>query len=319
MTRVFKYRAYSHLVHRDLPLLVSDKFYAPCIAELNDPGEALLPADHVIDLLAVQGKAFRDAWRDLREIRSAQGIFSLSRTCCDEVMWSHYAEGHHGYCVEYDLSRLVLEARAHWSTFPVRYSDAPPTLSIDDFLEPRPEGSQTARLLGYKSKRWGYEEETRVVVPRHGLNSYARASLKAIYFGVRFPEERVEAVQAALAGRGARFFRMSFEGKSYQLLARLLPSVDDEHTREEAVPAPVQDGAVPTRREFRGTDGQYDALRKAVEFVRRDPNCVEIVYADLSVNPHSRGSVFVQFRSSVPMDLDPVVRWSFAPEEQGKL
>ena len=41
------------------------------------------------------------------EMRKTVGIYSLSRTPYDELMWSHYGESHEGFCIEYDLERLI--------------------------------------------------------------------------------------------------------------------------------------------------------------------------------------------------------------------
>ena len=45
----FKYKSLAEL-NRDLPCIVGDRFFAPTVDLMNDPGEAILGRDEIVDL-----------------------------------------------------------------------------------------------------------------------------------------------------------------------------------------------------------------------------------------------------------------------------
>jgi Protein of unknown function (DUF2971) len=310
---VYKYKSLAELGNRDLACIVADQFFAPTVDQLNDPGEALLGRDQAVELLVAAHHGLASAVKEYEALRFANGVYSLSRTVTDEVMWAHYCESHHGYCVEYDLPRLLLEGRAYWNTLDVKYVDAPPRIGLDDFSRAESQESAALKPLGHKSLRWRYEEELRIVVPRAGLNSYARAAVTGIYFGLRFPDEKVGPVRQTLAGRNIRYYRMRQRPHSYEILPEELARIALDGTCVTHV-APLESEGVLHRDIFSGSDEQYTKWLRAVELVRRDPSCARIVGGDVSTNESTKGWVCVQFVSAVPMDLDPTVNWYFDPD-----
>jgi hypothetical protein len=81
------------------------------------------------------------------------GLFSTSENPLNELMWAHYGDSHHGYCIGYD-SYLLWQAKrsfygaAHYVKEPIRYSflDDNANSFIDMFI---------------KSEQWSYEKEYR--------------------------------------------------------------------------------------------------------------------------------------------------------------
>jgi hypothetical protein len=291
-TPVYKYRGLDALENRDLPMIAADQFFAPSVGQLNDPAEAFLDRDELVEALARADEGLARSMAEYEALRFVNGVYSLSRTVTDEVMWSHYAQSHQGFCIEYDLSRLVLEARAYWETIDVRYAARPPRITIADFGQGSRVGSAAQKPLGHKSLRWSNERELRIVVPQAGLNSYARAALSAVYFGVRFPEEKIPIVRAALAGRGIRYYRMQHRPQSYELYPTQCEPIDIDGNVVETI-APIESEDVLRRDLFSGDDRQYAAWRRAVELVRRDPSCLRIVGGDLSMSTDKKGLVYV--------------------------
>ena len=68
-------------------------------------------------------------------MRHKVGIYSLSRTPLDELMWAHYGNSHASFCIEYDLDRLILEARTMWDVVDVAYYEDPQTLILHDIAK----------------------------------------------------------------------------------------------------------------------------------------------------------------------------------------
>lgn len=79
------------------------------------------------------------------------------------LMWSHYAERHKGYCIEYSVREmdLVQKNQGLVASFPVQYSSSLPKLCITEALfSPH---QTLGRMLATKSAEWAYEREWRLV------------------------------------------------------------------------------------------------------------------------------------------------------------
>lgn len=79
------------------------------------------------------------------------------------LMWSHYADMHEGYCIEYCVQEIELEKRNQglFSAFHVQYSSALPKLCVSEaLLTPH---QTLGRMLATKSAEWAYEQEWRLV------------------------------------------------------------------------------------------------------------------------------------------------------------
>jgi hypothetical protein len=92
------------------------------------------------------------------------GIVSLSRTPWSVLMWSHYAEKHTGFMVEFKERTVFTKdqngTEDKWLvTFEVEYVDERPSVSYWG----RTEEEEVYKIFNYKSKEWEYEQEERVI------------------------------------------------------------------------------------------------------------------------------------------------------------
>jgi Protein of unknown function (DUF2971) len=310
-TRVYKFRGGSpEDVDRAIDCVERDQLYAPTSAELNDPAEAILTRGVSIEMLLGIAGELRPQLEAFESMRHSTGIYSLSRDITDEVLWAHYALGHTGFCIEYDLHRLLLEPRNQWRALDVIYAETPPRLELDDFTADDEAIAAQSKMIGHKSIRWAYERELRISTARSGINHYARDAVTAIYFGCRSSEKTQNRIRNTLKGRRIRYFRMELQPETYLLREKTLPreAIDGAITTWKA---PVDDGAIPDISDVGENSAKYEKLLRAIEIVRADSSCEAIVNADFSVNPSTRGQPYVQFRSRVPMDLDNTVTWRF--------
>ena len=113
-------------------------------------------------------------------------------------MWSHYANSHTGFCIEFKAEFIKAEE--------ILYQDCIPKLNIIDLvrshlglIDPMKLKIKIWELLKIKLLEWKYEEEYRF----HGVNAmgevgscekiikehYEPVSVESIIFGVRMPEE----------------------------------------------------------------------------------------------------------------------------------
>lgn len=98
-----------------------------------------------------------------RERLNKIGIFSASRSWDSVLMWSHYAKGHTGICLELDLERLPGNVSFH----PVRYSATRPIINL--FKD-----RKTANIVSVTTKGldWSYQQEWRIVLEDNGTSPF---------------------------------------------------------------------------------------------------------------------------------------------------
>ena len=148
-----------------------------------------------------------------QKINELIGVTCFSERPDNILMWSHYANRHTGFCVEYDFSKLKsIEARL--MLFPVIYSKKRPMLPMElfDFSDvnnvklaegdlPIPE---IIEAMLTKSDIWNYEEEWRIVCFLKNLNGQKLVENMAskVYLGVNIKEKDEEKICAIANKKG---------------------------------------------------------------------------------------------------------------------
>ena len=114
-------------------------------------------------------------------------------------MWSHYADGHTGICIEFEATN---QTEFFGEAQPVIYQDEVPALN---FLPASQDEKMEAMLLT-KAKHWEYEREWRIIhpyselAPGHGEKRFALHLLSGVVFGCQFPEEHEQEILKWLEG-----------------------------------------------------------------------------------------------------------------------
>lgn len=123
--------------------------------------------------------------RELEEgITSEIGVLSLSRIPDDILMWSHYANSHAGFCLQFnDDEQTPFLAEL----LEVSYRDEYPIMNpiIDNY-----EVRYTKALLT-KATHWEYEKEWRVIDYTNGpgIRQFPKHLLSGVIFGCRISDE----------------------------------------------------------------------------------------------------------------------------------
>jgi hypothetical protein len=143
--------------------------------------------------------SYRRAEERLRQrIARRVGILSFSSKVKNLIMWSHYAVSHSGVCFEFDSAGLKGKA------LKVNYSSEYPTL---DFLKAATQAREDAPEEAYrrvaetlyltKSLDWTYEDEWRIIDPRHGrgFQSFPAEHLTAVILGCRISASDADRVK----------------------------------------------------------------------------------------------------------------------------
>ena len=101
-------------------------------------------------------------------------VCCLSKSYKNFLMWSHYADGHKGCCLEVSAKRNLKGEPVE-----IKYVDKDGLPTKDDI-----EGDNK-RLLHYKLKCWEYENEVRYIRKKEKFN----VNVHKIIFGIKMPKE----------------------------------------------------------------------------------------------------------------------------------
>lgn len=220
---VYKYRSGTE---NDIKALENNQYWSSSIEQLNDPCEAITDTKKVKKFLNYIGQKvgaktkedydlINDNTDEVLSMNNKMGIYSLSKTPLDELLWAHYANSHKGYCIEYDLDILLKnDGGNHVHSFPVLYSNKPPNIGFWDIIK-NEKNSMIKKFAFHKSKRWEYEQEHRIVTSKIGLNSYNPKALKSIYFGLKISQSDKSQIINLLQSRGISFYQIELEKNSY--------------------------------------------------------------------------------------------------------
>lgn len=119
----------------------------------------------------------------LQQALNGVGVVCLSEFRDDVVLWSHYAAGHAGLCLGFQVAAdASFFARAQ----PVCYADDYPSI---DMLNDSPQKQVEAFILT-KAKGWAYEHEWRIVDHDSGPGerAFQPTALCEVIFGARMTE-----------------------------------------------------------------------------------------------------------------------------------
>ena len=115
----------------------------------------------------------------------------------NRLMWSHYANGHKGFCIEYDFS-VPCKERGELLVLPVVYSRERPkfpwsvALAADKNSDTvKKDGARAMiRSLVTKDDAWQYEDEWRIItLQSSGVENVKMPPISCIYVGALCPEE----------------------------------------------------------------------------------------------------------------------------------
>jgi hypothetical protein len=115
------------------------------------------------------------------------GIFCLCERPDDIRIWSHYADGHRGICLEFGLQDGRLFG---CDLLRVRYDKRYPNLSLYDVCDEE----WTKRYLTIKANAWKHEREWRILYRAPGTQQYPADELSGVILGARMPCARREEV-----------------------------------------------------------------------------------------------------------------------------
>lgn len=160
---LYKYRSLKNFKFF-VDILINQRLYASPYFELNDPMEGYY--------LYSKGNMSEEIIKKIKGEKEKIRICSLTRDCYNELMWSHYADGHHGIVigVEIDNSRYKVK--------PVIYDGLMNVSNFNTFSQYR----TAIEILSHKLSVWQYEQEERVFT---NGKTFVNVEIKKIIIGQR--------------------------------------------------------------------------------------------------------------------------------------
>jgi len=158
------------------------------------------------------------------KIIKQRGMFNASISCFSEehdnmLMWSHYADGHKGFCLEFDTSHEPF-TKMH----KVKYSEGIPEIDAAKVWN-RTENNMEA-INGYllsKHIDWQYEREWRVLHTEKTTSfRYNSSALIGIYFGTKIDFTDLEIVATVIRSQNpkCRFYEMDKLSGKFKVVPR---------------------------------------------------------------------------------------------------
>ncbi|EIZ1547604.1 DUF2971 domain-containing protein [Vibrio parahaemolyticus] len=138
-----------------------------------------------------------ELWTKFKDNVESIGVYSLSETQDNPLLWAHYGDDHKGFCVEYERNEDNLLGNERY-TFPVRYSYEYPNISMSDILHLddlenggnlSAEQTFVGAIMLTKSDHWAYEKEWRIISHGNNMLCDAPGKITSLIFGLRMPEE----------------------------------------------------------------------------------------------------------------------------------
>lgn len=219
---------YIHLLERRFPLKKEDK-------------NRILYSDNIERamqiVLQAHGGRLSDSWMNILEnklsdcmstIKDAVRVVCLSEVYESMLMWSHYAQNHTGYCIEYDFEENDMFNK---HLFPVLYTKDRYAISKTDMLNENT--GWIYETICRKADMWSYEKEWRIVtanfnkvIPqklKHPNGKYVldlKNNIKTFYLGAKICEDFKDEIIQFGNKNNIDIYQMILSPNSYELNAK---------------------------------------------------------------------------------------------------
>ena len=222
---LFSFRRYNQYSVQDL---INNEITVVSPSEMNDPFDSIYNLYRDFDNLACicpnkeDIPGFYDMFNYYRVRSFVKG--NSSRNIKNILMWSHYTDGHKGFCIKYRLSKYFINKpteHGHLCLKNIRYTNKPIVARCDSI------DNDTA--FATKNIRWKYEHESRLIsydvstespFLAHSLDK--ASSIKAIYFGYKCGIKEKETIYNIVNGQypKCQFKQMTIDSSTniYELI-----------------------------------------------------------------------------------------------------
>ncbi len=223
--RLYKYCAYNT---NSLAILINSKIWVAKPESFNDPldckirfkskinsqvfGKYLDRTGRTAGSLHKDYEIFVEGLKTFRDIdMKTLGVFSMSQIKDNILMWSHYADQHKGFCIEFIRSPNNLLGNIEVTqpvNYPCEYPEVDPLDSSGNI-----DHSVFRKMLFTKAKDWAYEKEWRLTYDEGDREVPLPADISSIIFGLRMPDGHKNTIRNILADQPGVRYQQAIEGE----------------------------------------------------------------------------------------------------------
>lgn len=157
---------------------------------------------------------------------ASKGLFKIGCLCTDyknRLMWSHYADGHQGFCIEYDYSNCDDKVLNNLP-LPVIYTTNRPLIPWKPAFEKTSQNMQEAAseimiALLTKDNAWEYENEWRVLVNSSDPSNQKMPRISCVYLGAMISDENRDKILKIAKEKNIPVKQMTVDRGQYDLHA----------------------------------------------------------------------------------------------------
>lgn len=214
--KVYKYRSIEKDVFkRDFETIKNNSFYSSNYNMLNDPFDIYFNEEisQIISLLKTlfsyqELDNFENQFKEILNFKEEIGVYCLSTDFLNEQLWAYYASSYSGYCIEYDLEKLIDKGQNFdfQYKFEIDYIDHIPTLGIDDLTSLQDD--LIKKMFATKKSTWKHEEEVRLIFDKYGMKKFHPSAITGIYFGIKTPEIIKESFYGLFKDLDVKFYEV---------------------------------------------------------------------------------------------------------------
>jgi len=213
--KAYKYRSGNKKdFKRDFEAIKKDTFFSANYSMFNDPFDIYFE-ENVSEFLNMLKQIFPNEelanferqFKTVLNSKEDTGIYCLSNDFLNEQLWAYYASSYSGYCIEYDLEKLVDKGQNFDFEFKldIHYEDIIPRIDINDIKNP---DSLIRKMYGTKKSTWEHEDEIRLVFSKYGFKKFHYSAITGVYFAGKTPNLIKESFYKLFENRDVKFYEV---------------------------------------------------------------------------------------------------------------
>jgi hypothetical protein len=235
MITLFKFRSINKYL---IDTLVKSTIYCANPVRLNDPFDCQVDIRKAVEnaIPFLSGKKRQNLMKlskpngffdNIQTSIKNVGVCSFSLILEEPLLWSHYADGHKGLCLTYEMpfqSFFKPSKTIPGAIIPVDYGENQLT---DWLIENTPEKAKMntkklsydliSKILSIKGEGWKYEKEARIICNREGAYPIPKDCLKQVCFGMNADESDMTLIRQIIdnAGYSIDFYQIARTEKDF--------------------------------------------------------------------------------------------------------
>ncbi len=197
------------------------EYFDTCWARATTESDKAFYEKYKDDKVNATRERLEDVSRRLLEQERNKFLTSWGIACFAEendtmLMWSHYTNGHKGFCLVFDISSNFFKGLLQ-----VNYSETIPSVRTIPALLGKEPPNIVRTMITTKAKCWEYEHEYRLAREQGGKPYiYEPRNLLGIYFGVAMESQDKEVIAKILHGLPTKLYEMVKSETDFRLTSR---------------------------------------------------------------------------------------------------